>query len=185
VTERTAIARCLKDRDPRGFEFLVARYRREAYYHALGFLGNDADAADACQECFAKAFVAMSKLRRLDQFYPWFYRILRNHCLNMLGRRRTRERHAQQEAAGGPANVEYHDPAVLAAAGDDQREVWRALAALQPTFREILVLKYVDGRCYDDIATILSIPRGTVMSRLYHARRAFRDRYLERSQPGR
>jgi len=101
IDEDHAIRLCLKDRDPRGFEFLVAKYRREAYYHAMALLGNSEDAADACQECFARAFTASSRLSRLDRFYPWFYRILRNHCLNVLSRRKTASEYVRQEQATG------------------------------------------------------------------------------------
>lgn len=54
MKERTAIRLCLKHRDPAGFEFLVEQYKREAFYHAQALLGNEADAADACQERLRK-----------------------------------------------------------------------------------------------------------------------------------
>ena len=89
MDESYAIKLCLKYHDPAGFEFLVNKYRREAYFHARSFLGNQDDAADACQESFAKAFAAIPKLTYLDAFYPWFYRILKNCCLNMIRKKKT------------------------------------------------------------------------------------------------
>ncbi len=56
MNEAKAINLCIKHRDPIGFEYLVKKYRREALFHARIFLGNDEDAADACQESFVKAF---------------------------------------------------------------------------------------------------------------------------------
>lgn len=180
MTESRAIRLCLKERDPAGFEFLVARYRREAYFHARALLGNESDAADACQEAFLRAFAAMPRLGSLDRFYPWFYRILRNVCLNMLSRARTRHDYAAAAAAAGAGDGAPTDggaPDDLVAAREDREAVWRVLAEVSAAHREILTLKYVHGFRYEEIAATLGIPRGTVMSRLYAARQAFRKLY--------
>ena len=101
MNEAQAIRLCLKHRDPAGFEFLVNKYRREAFFHAFALMGNREDAADACQESFRRAFTAIPGLASLDQFYPWFYSILRNCCLNMLGRRRTIMNYARENRSSG------------------------------------------------------------------------------------
>lgn len=62
MTEEKAIRLCLEDKDPLGFEFLVNQYKREAYFHAYALLKNEADAADACQDAFTKAFAAIPNL---------------------------------------------------------------------------------------------------------------------------
>jgi RNA polymerase sigma-70 factor (ECF subfamily) len=160
-----------------GFEYLVKKYRREAFYHAHSFLGNREDAADACQESFARAFMAIPSLQKLDAFYPWFYRILRNCCLNMLRRKKTVRRYSQEKKRD-LQNVEAADPSKLVETQEKQALIWEVLNTLTPTFREILVLKYIQDKRYDEISELLNIPRGTVMSRLYHARKAFRDRYV-------
>lgn len=178
MTELKAIRLCLKHRDPVGFEYLVGRYRREAYFHALNLLGNEADAADACQEAFARAYAALPGLSHLSAFYPWFYRILRNYCLNQLSRRKTRESYLASHQAARETESEPASPAFLVQKQEEAAQVWRALEHLTPEFREILALKYFQDANYDQIAALLDIPRGTVMSRLYHARRAFREAYL-------
>src|SRR5687768_7852674 len=99
MDEARAITLCLRYRDPIGFEFLVAKYRKEAFVHARTLMGNEQDALDACQDAFIRAFAAMPQLQELTSFYPWFYRILRNRCLNLLDRRGTRERHADSVQA--------------------------------------------------------------------------------------
>ena len=182
MNENRAITLCLKHRDPAGFEYLVNAYRREAYGHALAILGNRDDALDACQDCFAKAFAVLPRLNRLTEFYPWFYRILRNHCLNMISRRQTRDAYAQREtvqgSAGGGAS-----PDDIFMGNEKTAAVRTALAGLAPDQREILAMKYFDEMSYDRMAAVLGIPRGTVMSRLYHARKALRaacERHLER-----
>ncbi len=181
MNESRAIRLCLKHHDPVGFEFLVKKYRREAYFHALSLLGNQEDAAEACQESFTRAFVAINKFTHLDSFYPWFYRILRNCCLNMLGRKKTAENYARQTVHEKRQKDRTDNPAFLLEKKEEQLLVWRTLERLKPEQREILIMKYLLGLSYDELSNLLNIPRGTIMSRLYHARRAFRDSFPETS----
>ena len=178
MDEQHAIRLCIKHRDPVGFEFLVRKYRREAFMHAQALLGNPEDALDACQDSFARAFAAIPGLRQLPRFYPWFYCILRHRCLNLLARRQTADRYREAQQQGLPAMEPAH-PGNLLEEREDQQRVRRALESLKPEHREILVLKYFQELHYEEIAVLLDIPRGTVMSRLYHARMALRDAYLK------
>lgn len=181
MTEEKAIRLCLKHRDPGGFEFLVRQFKREAYYHAFAFLQNEADAADACQESFACAFAALPKLRHLDRFYPWFYRILKNRCLNMLSRRKTRDTYTAQQRDLAPSFPENTStPASALEAKEKGTRIHAMLASLKQEHREILTLKYIHGFRYEEIAATLGIPRGTVMSRLHAARKAFRTLYTNK-----
>ena len=159
-------------------EFLVKKYRREAYFHARTILGNTEDAADACQESFTKAFLAIPKLTQMDAFYPWFYRILRNCCLNMIRKKKSADKY-KTETRHHMALVDHDtNPSATLEKKEDKRFIWDVLKKLSPEFREILVLKYLQDFCYAEISEYLGIPRGTVMSRLYYARKAFRDQYL-------
>jgi len=175
MTEKQAIALCLKHRDPVGFDYLFRQFRREAFYHAYALLANESDAADACQDAFSSAFANMPRLKKLDRFYPWFYRILRNRCLNLLGRKRTRDRYAQ--ARSGDEAFHIDDPKQQLENREASEQVWKQLDQLKSKHREILVLKYIHEFSYDEISETLDIPRGTVMSRLYQARSAFREAY--------
>ncbi len=183
MNEKQAIRLCLKHRDPVGFEFLVLKYRREAYFHAFALMGNAADAADACQESFGRAFAAIPKLVALDQFYPWFYRILRNCCLNMLDRRRTVLKHSCEARADSLTAPGSQSPASILEKSEEKEIIRRVLENMGVREREILSLKYIQGRSYKEIASLLEIPRGTVMSRLFHARKAFRESYLQSVGP--
>jgi RNA polymerase sigma-70 factor (ECF subfamily) len=178
VDERRAIDLCIAHRDPIGFEYLVRKYQREAYMHAMALVGNPDDAAEVCQESFASAFASLPRLSELTAFYPWFYRVLRNRSLNLLSRKRTAA--AYVRANDG---LEPLDAGPDASFGEQQEraDVWRALASLKTEFREILALKYMRGYDYEALAALLGIPRGTVMSRLYHARKAFHAAYLAES----
>lgn len=184
MDEKRAIELCVKHRDPAGFEFLVQKYRWEAFRHAFVLLGDAEDALDACQDAFAKAFAAIPKLKALTDFYPWFYSILRNHCLNLILRRQTAEKYRLREKQNVNESADDRNPASVLEKREEGERVWRAMALLAPEDREILAMKYVLGRSYNEIARILCIPRGTVMSRLYRARMAFREVYLELDQTG-
>lgn len=179
MDEQRAIQLCVKHRDPVGFEFLVEKYRREAFSHAFALLGNQDDALDACQDSFARAFAAIPGLRELPQFYPWFYCILRNRCLNVLSRRETSDRYREAQQHEAEQAMDTETPGHRIEQREEQQRVQRALAALKPEHREILVMKYVQEHRYEEIATMLGIPRGTVMSRLYHARLALREAFLD------
>jgi RNA polymerase sigma-70 factor (ECF subfamily) len=179
MTESYAIKCCLKYHDSRGFEFLVQKYRKEAFYHAMIFLGNREDAVDACQESFTRAFIGITRLSHLDHFYPWFYRILKNCCLNMIRKEKTFNRYKNRIKTDTEENSDTSNPSAFIDKKEDQERIWGVLNELSPEFREILVMKYIQDKHYDEISTLLSIPRGTVMSRLYYARKAFRDIYLK------
>lgn len=178
MDEQRAIQLCVKHQDPVGFEFLVQKHRREAFCHAFSLLGNQEDALDACQDSFAKAFTAIPRLDRLSEFYPWFYCILRNRCLNLLARRQTSNRYREILQHDAPA-IDARNPGNILEQREEQQRVWRALESLKPEHREILVMKYVQEHRYEEIASILGIARGTVMSRLYRARTALREEYLK------
>lgn len=177
MDETSAITLCLKHQDPTGFEYLVKKYRREAFMHALSLLGNQEDAADACQDSFARAFAALPRVSHLDSFYPWFYRILRNRCLNMISRRKTIQKHQQESKCDPLMGVDNETPISIFEKKEEEKTVWQILERLNPEFREILILKYLKGNNYDEIAQMLDIPRGTVMSRLYYARKSFKEVY--------
>ena len=172
MNETSAIRLCLRSGDPRGFEFLVKQYRREAYFHALGFVGDSSIAEDMCQESFTKAYTNIPRLRKLGAFYPWFYTILRNTCLTSL---RSRKPQVPDDDL-----VDFNaDPFGLIQSDHEREVVWAAIGRLKPEFREILVFKHLQDKSYKDISRILQIPRGTVMSRLYHARKAFQIAYRQ------
>lgn len=163
MDDSTAIRRC-RVGETDAFRYLVELYQRKAIAHATAILGNREDAQDAVQEAFVDAFRALQTFDEKRAFYPWFYVLLRNRCYKIVARRR---------------ETEDVDETVLVAASannDDAIRVERALLSLERDDREIVTLKYFDGLSYDELAERLQIPKGTVMSRLFHARRRLRER---------
>ena len=159
MTDGETVHSC-RNGHPEAFQALVRRYQQRALGHAKALTNNDADAADATQEAFVDAFRNLARFDTSLEFYPWFYVLLRNRCFKQTSRRGTRSESAElPERAGAPASPEL----VL--------DVRAALERLDPADREVVVLKHVDGWTYDEIASRLGIPRGTVMSRLFTARK--------------
>jgi RNA polymerase sigma-70 factor (ECF subfamily) len=153
-----AIRRC-REGEVEVFRHLVHRYQRRALAHARALTGNDADAADAAQSAFLDAFRHVRRFDETREFYPWFYVLLRNRCFKGV-------RSKDRPNADQP--VEPAAPGL--SAPEDLYDLRTALDRLRPDERELIVLKHLDGWTYDELAERLQIPRGTVMSRLFHAR---------------
>jgi RNA polymerase sigma-70 factor (ECF subfamily) len=161
------------DRD--AFGELVLKYMRRAYFAALGIVGSHDDAMDLSQDAFARAFRARKRLDPDRPFYPWLYQILRRLCFNHLRNQRTR-RARLEEAAGWLADRARSEAAATAPDRTVERAELRArleaaIATLRPHEREVIVMREFEGLTYREIADLLGIPIGTVMSRLYAARR--------------
>jgi RNA polymerase sigma-70 factor, ECF subfamily len=164
LEEAAAIARCQAgDRD--AFRYLVAQHQAEALGHAGAMLGWT-DAPDAVQDAFVDAWAALPRFEAGRKFYPWFYTILRNRCLKRIAARKGRGEEELTDAllvestsAGGRMEA--------AALG-------QALERLTAEEREIVMLRHLDGLSYEQLAERLTIPTGTVMSRLFYARRKLR-----------
>ncbi len=172
--ERALVLRA-REGDRQAFGDLVTRYMRRAYYQALGLVGSHEDALDLSQEAFARAFRARRSLDPERPFYAWLYQILRRLCFNFLRDRRTRTQ--KLAAAAGwlaeeaSARAAAGDPSRIAIRAELRARVAAAIDALPDREREVLVLKEFEGLRYREIAELLGIPMGTVMSRLYAARR--------------
>ena len=129
--------------------------------HGRALTGNAEDAADAAQEAFIDAFRNLHQFDVSRKFYPWFYVLLRHRCFKQRTRPGTRPESGplpEREASQGPPAEQSFD-------------LHAALARLDQADRELVVLKHLDGWTYEELAVRLEIPKGTVMSRLFSARR--------------
>jgi len=162
--------------DREAFRHLVERYQTEAVGHAVAILGNREDALDAVQESFIDAFQALNRFDLSCRFYPWFYTILRNCCYKLAAGRKKRGMSSMNE-------LEILAPAP-GVTSEEMMMLERALLELSPQERELLTLKHLDGLSYEELAERLDVPQGTVMSRLYHARKHLRQRLARYSFTG-
>jgi RNA polymerase sigma-70 factor (ECF subfamily) len=161
MNDTAVIEKCLKG-EKDAFRFLVERYQTQAAGHAFAILANCEDAADATQDAFVDAFRALKNFDTARRFYPWFYVLLRNRCYKIIAKKRETETLEDAEILAPQTGVPDEERIALE----------RALRSLSREDREIVTLKYLDGFSYDEIAELLEIPRGTVMSRLFYARKA-------------
>lgn len=154
-----AAVRACRAGDVDAFRHLVERYQGRALAHARILTRNHADAADATQDAFVDAFRNLGSVDTARPFYAWFYVLLRNRCYKQ--RTRVGTRWESSDVAPGGAQPETSEAHL---------DLWRAIERVTPGEAELLVLKHIEGFTYDELATALKIPRGTVMSRLYSAR---------------
>jgi RNA polymerase sigma-70 factor (ECF subfamily) len=152
---------------------LVERYQRRLYWSCLRLLGDADDAEDAVQEAFVRAYAHLREFDPAYRFYTWIFRIARNLCLNQLRRRKLWGLISLSWAeAPDPEAVED------SAADVESRELAVALEACLETLpkdqRECFALRHAEEFSYAEIAALLEIPMGTVMSRLARAREKMR-----------
>lgn len=154
--------------DREAFGVLCERQARRTYAAALALTGRHDVALDLCQEAFAKAFAAIDRVDPDRPFFPWLYQILRRLGLNHL---RDRGRATASGEMDGFVARHASDPAEELARAELRDRCRAAIAKLPPLEREVLVLREYQALKYREIADLLEIPIGTVMSRLYSARR--------------
>jgi RNA polymerase sigma-70 factor (ECF subfamily) len=171
LDDRDLILRCQAG-DRSAFEPIVLRYNRRAAAFALGWTGNREDALELSQEAFARAYRALHRFDPSRPFYPWFHRILKNLCIDHLGRARRLHEVPLDDVA--PIASDRSSPQERAERAERRRAVWEALRRLSPMDREILILREFQGLTYAELATVLQIPKGTVMSRLHNSRKRLR-----------
>lgn len=162
------------------FGQLVRKYQDRLYNTLMHVVGNAEDARDIVQDAFVQAFLKLDTFRRESGFYTWLYRIGFNVAATRRRAKRTSvsvER-ARDEGGGEPVD-QGASPSELAEQRERVRQVHAALAKLDEEHRAILVLREIDGCCYETIAEVLDLPAGTVRSRLHRARLQLRNQLQE------
>jgi RNA polymerase sigma-70 factor (ECF subfamily) len=166
------------------FEELAMPLFDQLYNFARWLTQDTAEAEDLVQETYAKALRGFSSFRLGTNFRAWMYRILRNSFLSSRTGLKTMVV-LDGESDGSLLPAESTTPESLLLTQEDREGVQQALADLPVPFREILLLCEVEEMSYQEIAETLGIAMGTVMSRLYRARKAMRDLLLKRNEGGR
>ena len=175
IDERELIRRCIAG-DSSAFEPLVEKYRQRVWRLAYQVLHDREEAWDVAQEAFVRAFHSLPSFRGQSAFYTWLFRITVNVATD-----RHRQRGAQARAFG-PERVTEEEwarttpdpgggPDQAATRAEQRERIRRALDALPPKARTIIMLSDVEGLSYREIAEVLNCPIGTVMSRLHNARK--------------
>lgn len=165
--------------DAEAFGEIVRRWERRIYALAYGILGREDEARDAAQETFVAAFRSLPNFRGEAKVSSWLHRIAVNQCITRQRRAKVRAE-VSFEAAQENGHVQFasvqRSPAGATEAGQRAEAVRRAVAALPPELREVVVLKEFEGLTFPEIAGALDVPLSTVKSRLYTALRQLRMR---------
>ncbi len=167
--------------DVNAFETLVLSYEKNVYNLALRMVMNSEDASDMAQEALIRAYNSLASFRGESKFSVWLYRIVSNVCLDFL---RSRSRHptvslSVENDEGEETELDIPDesqsPEALLERRLTRDSVRRGLDALSEEYRQILLLREIQGLSYDEIAETLSMELGTVKSRIFRARKKLCD----------
>ena len=165
--------------DTAAFNDLVTRYRQRAFSMIYQMVRNEDDAWDLAQDGFFKAWRSIRHFRGQSQFFTWLYRILMNVTIDWLRRKQVHGETEFDDAIGlqniEPASVTTPRselaPAVRLSDKEIRARIDGAIERLTPEHREVIVLREIEGLEYQEIADRVGISIGTVMSRLFYARK--------------
>ncbi len=170
--------------DTAAFETLVLRYQRQVYNLALRMVGNDADAQDLSQEAFVRAWRALDSFQFSSQFSTWLYRLTSNICIDFLRAQKRRKavsltvlQDEEDQQWDMPDGQPLPESQLIAR--EEQQAIAKAMAALDPEYRQVLTLRIVNDCSYQQIGAILGIREGTVKSRLSRAREQLRKKLAQ------
>lgn len=187
--DRELILRAQRGDDP-AFAELVERHRRRAFSIALGLVRDEQDASEIVQEAFLRVYRGLDAFNGAASFFTWLYRIVKNLSIDLM-RRPAWQRELKGELAG-----EQADALFLARSSADPEDVLRrreladavggAIEALPSYHRAVILMREVEGMSYEEMAAAAGVSKGTIMSRLFHARkklqRALALRYVEETE---
>ncbi|MBN2799457.1 MAG: sigma-70 family RNA polymerase sigma factor [Deltaproteobacteria bacterium] len=164
--------------DPTAYRGLVEKYQNRVYHLIYGMVRNQEDARDLAQDVFVKAYHRLDSFRLESSFYTWLYRIAMNQAIDFIRRRKRQgtttfdEGVASRDDNGEIAAAHHEDsPSHALERKRLYKRIMDAMEELPEDQRQVLLLREVEGLAYKDIADIMDIPEGTVMSRLYYARK--------------
>lgn len=181
ATDDLTLVKRVRSGDQRAFKLLVERYQRKVYAVALGMLKDKEEAMDVSQEAFVKVYKYLDHFKGDSSFYTWLYRITVNICIDVMRRKNSAGGDMEEFDESAPMDLSEArigalgsrlgtNPQKSALRRELAEKIQEALAAVPEKHRAILLLREVEGMSYEDLSRTLDIPKGTVMSRLFHAR---------------
>jgi len=184
--EESALVERAQQGDSAAFGLLVERYTTSVLTTLYYLTGDREEAEDLAQEVFLKAYTGLRTLRRGASFRNWLYRILHNVSASRWTYLRAQKRQGESKAAkelqaeNAPAGSNY-DPAKGVMNQELRAAIEEAIFSLDPESRELIVLRDLEDRSYEEISRITNLPLGTVKSRIHRTRLVLREklkRYL-------
>jgi RNA polymerase sigma-70 factor (ECF subfamily) len=177
LTDRELVAQCQQG-ELDVYEHVVNRYRQRVYALAFSMLRNEQDAVEVAQETFVRAWQNIGKFRLESSVYTWLYRITTNQCIDRARRRDRRAEVALDDAVDPATSADAPEPPSTNPSPVDEvqhrelgRQIDAALRELSPEHRAVIQLREFEGLEYAEIAAAIGCNVGTVMSRLFYARK--------------
>ena len=186
LPDAKVVAECKKGKE-RAFEILYTRYSGKVYAIAYSITKNREEALDVVQDAFTKVFKHLGRFKGDSSFYTWLYRITMNLCIDIT---RKRKRGRTAEYIDGRQEVKDSD-LVMENPGESysRKELMdhlkSAIEQLPDYHKQVIIMREIGGMSYEEIAKATKVSRGTVMSRLFHARRKVREKmegYLKEAE---
>jgi RNA polymerase sigma-70 factor (ECF subfamily) len=162
---------------------LVGRHQQFAYNLALRALGDGHEAEDAAQDAFVRAWMALPNFRGQSQFRTWLYRIVTNVCYNRMPRLRREMTAVGDEQAAEIADDAFARPDARLEAAEQQAYLHRQIDSLPNSYKILVTLRYQQALSYEEIASVLSLPLGTVKTGLFRAKAHLREALQRFEEP--
>jgi len=182
IDEEALVRECQKGR-LESYEPLVKKYQARIAAHAYQFVRNEVDAEDLAQLTFVKAWRKIQTFNGKSSFYTWLYRLCTNTCLDHLRKKKRLGEEIQTSRVNedDPKGVEDREgnepgPDTMATNKELKQAIDAAIKQLSPDHQVVIVMREIQGLSYEEIAKALNCSVGTVMSRLFYARRYLRTR---------
>jgi len=158
--------------DLKAFGILVERYQKKVFMVAYGLVHDVDEAQDLTQESFIRAYHAIETFHGAARFYTWIYRITVNLCMDHFRKQAAERTHVAAEQS---MDLDSLTPDSVAAQHEMSQAVHQAIQALPVDQRTVIILRELEGLSYKEIARITDSSIGTVMSRLFYARKRLRE----------
>jgi len=176
--------------DRAAFRELVERHERRAFAIAIGLVRDENDAREVVQEAFLRVHRGLTKFHGGSSFFTWLYRIVTNLSIDLMRKPARRElelsdRYEISDEHDSPflSRIDGADPLDVIRRKEIAARIQLALDALPPYHRHVILMREVEGLSYEEMANAMQVSKGTIMSRLFHARqklqRALADCYTE------
>ena len=158
--------------DGGAFRELVERHRRRAFAIAIGLVRDEEDALEIVQEAFFRVYRGLPAFNGAASFFTWLYRIVKNLSIDLMRRPAWQRELALEEVdAGFDACLDEADPGDMLRRREIAERIESALEALPPYHRGVILMREVEGMSYEEMAEAMGVSKGTIMSRLFHARK--------------
>ncbi len=167
--------------DQRAFEFLFDKYREKVYRIAYRFVRHKEDALEVAQDVFFRVAMSLDKFKTDSKFFTWLYRVTVNRSIDFTRQKKSRPRQnldpevLETRSDAGYGRTQERCPSELAEGKDTERLLASAVSKLTEKHRATFLLHAVENLSYKEIASVLDCSIGTVMSRLFYARKKLQE----------